>query len=226
MKMNKLFVILLFLLYSAHILCSCPPKIPFTMNSSCILNLLWEGRRHSCLDLEGRHRRLRVEFFFLFSPPGRTLQLHPAHHLHRIHAVLLRPGKRLSLSSGQVRPLNRGNTDHHCLSLYGHLNQSYCVLVVRLQFIFRLELCSLKFHQNPERDKKKEEMIILEHLCVFIQTTILIDWLIGTSCYSAEVGQNFAEKKVESVQDKQKVMGGAGLELVTELCLLQSQFIW
>lgn len=69
-------------------------------------------------------------------------------------------------------------------------------------------------------------MIILEHLCVFIQTTILIDWLIGTSCYSAEVGQNFAETKVESVQDKQKVMGGAGGELVTALCLLQSQFTW
>lgn len=37
------------------------------------------------------------------------------------------------------------------------------------------------------------------------QTTILIDWLIGTSCYSEEVGQNYSKKKVESVQDKQKV---------------------
>lgn len=33
----------------------------------------------------------------------------------------------------------------------------------------------------------------------------MIDWLIGTSCYSEEVGQNYSEKKVESVQDKQKV---------------------
>lgn len=41
-------------------------------------------------------------------------------------------------------------------------------------------------------------------LSYYALTTILIDWLIGTSCYSAEVGQNFAEKKVESVQDKQK----------------------
>lgn len=43
-------------------------------------------------------------------------------------------------------------------------------------------------------------------VCVsFFQTTILIDWLIGTRCYSAEVGQNYSKKKVESVQDKQKV---------------------
>lgn len=41
---------------------------------------------------------------------------------------------------------------------------------------------------------------------VFAQTTILIDWLIGTSCYSAEVGQDYSKKKVEAVQDKQKVM--------------------
>lgn len=40
---------------------------------------------------------------------------------------------------------------------------------------------------------------------VFGQTTIMIDWLIQTSCYSEEVGQNYSEKKVESVQDKQKV---------------------
>lgn len=37
---------------------------------------------------------------------------------------------------------------------------------------------------------------------------MLIDWLIGTSCYSVEVGQNYSEKKVEAVQDKQKVMNG------------------
>lgn len=40
---------------------------------------------------------------------------------------------------------------------------------------------------------------------LFSQTTILLDWLIGTSCYSEEVGHNYSEKKVESVQDKQKV---------------------
>ncbi|XP_041644411.1 P2X purinoceptor 7 [Cheilinus undulatus] len=39
-------------------------------------------------------------------------------------------------------------------------------------------------------------------LSYYALTTILIDWLIGTSCYSAE--QNYSEKKVESVQDKQK----------------------
>ncbi|XP_036954783.1 P2X purinoceptor 7 isoform X1 [Acanthopagrus latus] len=41
-------------------------------------------------------------------------------------------------------------------------------------------------------------------LSYYALTTILIDWLIGTSCYSAEVGQNYSEKKVEAVQDKQK----------------------
>uniref|UniRef100_A0A8C4EY35 P2X purinoceptor n=1 Tax=Dicentrarchus labrax TaxID=13489 RepID=A0A8C4EY35_DICLA len=41
-------------------------------------------------------------------------------------------------------------------------------------------------------------------LSYYALTTILIDWLIGTSCYSAEVGQKYSEKKVESVQDKQK----------------------
>nr|XP_046241815.1 P2X purinoceptor 7 isoform X2 [Scatophagus argus] len=41
-------------------------------------------------------------------------------------------------------------------------------------------------------------------LSYYALTTILIDWLIGTSCYSAEVGQNYSERKVESVQDKQK----------------------
>uniref|UniRef100_H3DH48 P2X purinoceptor n=1 Tax=Tetraodon nigroviridis TaxID=99883 RepID=H3DH48_TETNG len=41
-------------------------------------------------------------------------------------------------------------------------------------------------------------------LSYYALTTILIDWLIGTSCYSEEVGHNYFEKKVESVQDKQK----------------------
>ncbi|XP_070760675.1 P2X purinoceptor 7 [Enoplosus armatus] len=41
-------------------------------------------------------------------------------------------------------------------------------------------------------------------LSYYALTTLLIDWLIGTSCYSAEVGQNYSERKVESVQDKQK----------------------
>ncbi|XP_028285034.1 P2X purinoceptor 7 [Parambassis ranga] len=41
-------------------------------------------------------------------------------------------------------------------------------------------------------------------LSYYALTTILIDWLIGTSCYSAEVGQDYLEKKVESVHDKQK----------------------
>ncbi|XP_033474668.1 P2X purinoceptor 7 isoform X2 [Epinephelus lanceolatus] len=41
-------------------------------------------------------------------------------------------------------------------------------------------------------------------LSYYALTTVMIDWLIGTSCYSAEVGQNYSEKKVESVQDKQK----------------------
>ncbi|XP_042276749.1 P2X purinoceptor 7 [Thunnus maccoyii] len=41
-------------------------------------------------------------------------------------------------------------------------------------------------------------------LSYYALTTVLLDWLIETSCYSAEVGQNYSEKKVESVQDKQK----------------------
>ncbi|XP_053181431.1 P2X purinoceptor 7-like [Scomber japonicus] len=41
-------------------------------------------------------------------------------------------------------------------------------------------------------------------LSYYALTTVLIDWLIGTSCYSAEVGQNYSEKKVEAVQDKKK----------------------
>lgn len=39
-------------------------------------------------------------------------------------------------------------------------------------------------------------------LSYYALTTVLLDWLIGTSCYSAEVGQNYSEKKVESVPDK------------------------
>ncbi|KAF7665986.1 hypothetical protein LDENG_00124000 [Lucifuga dentata] len=41
-------------------------------------------------------------------------------------------------------------------------------------------------------------------LSYYALTTVLIDWLIGTSCYSAEVGQNYSERKVESIQDKQQ----------------------
>ncbi|XP_041854843.1 P2X purinoceptor 7 isoform X2 [Melanotaenia boesemani] len=39
---------------------------------------------------------------------------------------------------------------------------------------------------------------------VFGQTTVFLDWLIETSCYSAEVGQSYSERKVESVQDSQQ----------------------
>uniref|UniRef100_A0A1A8GTS1 P2X purinoceptor n=1 Tax=Nothobranchius korthausae TaxID=1143690 RepID=A0A1A8GTS1_9TELE len=41
-------------------------------------------------------------------------------------------------------------------------------------------------------------------LSYFALTTLVIDWLIQTRCYSAEVGQNYSERKVESVQDKQQ----------------------
>ncbi|XP_074495608.1 P2X purinoceptor 7 isoform X2 [Sebastes fasciatus] len=41
-------------------------------------------------------------------------------------------------------------------------------------------------------------------LSYYALTTVMIDWLIGTSCYSAEVGQIYSERKVESVQDQQK----------------------
>ncbi|XP_068558894.1 P2X purinoceptor 7 [Cebidichthys violaceus] len=41
-------------------------------------------------------------------------------------------------------------------------------------------------------------------LSYYALTTVMIDWLIGTSCYSAEDGQIYSEKKVESVVDKQK----------------------
>ncbi|XP_047447512.1 P2X purinoceptor 7 [Mugil cephalus] len=43
-------------------------------------------------------------------------------------------------------------------------------------------------------------------LSYYALTTVFIDWLIGTSCYSAEVGHNYSERKVESVQDKQKLI--------------------
>ncbi|XP_035022581.2 P2X purinoceptor 7 isoform X1 [Hippoglossus stenolepis] len=41
-------------------------------------------------------------------------------------------------------------------------------------------------------------------LSYYALTTMFLDWLIGTSCYSAEVGQNYSQRKVESVQDQQK----------------------
>uniref|UniRef100_A0A667YFC9 P2X purinoceptor n=1 Tax=Myripristis murdjan TaxID=586833 RepID=A0A667YFC9_9TELE len=41
-------------------------------------------------------------------------------------------------------------------------------------------------------------------LSYYALTTVFIDWLIGTSCYSMEARQNYAERKVEPVQDKQK----------------------
>uniref|UniRef100_UPI003AADB00A P2X purinoceptor 7 n=1 Tax=Centroberyx gerrardi TaxID=166262 RepID=UPI003AADB00A len=41
-------------------------------------------------------------------------------------------------------------------------------------------------------------------LSYYALTTMFIDWLIGTSCYSAEARQNYSERKVESVQDKQQ----------------------
>ncbi|XP_074527411.1 P2X purinoceptor 7 [Halichoeres trimaculatus] len=43
-------------------------------------------------------------------------------------------------------------------------------------------------------------------LSYYALTTLLMDWLIGTSCYSAEVGQDYSQRKVESVTDKQKVV--------------------
>ncbi|KAJ7994069.1 hypothetical protein DPEC_G00262110 [Dallia pectoralis] len=41
-------------------------------------------------------------------------------------------------------------------------------------------------------------------LCYYALTTKFIDCLIGTSCYSKEVRQNYSEKKVESVHDRQQ----------------------
>ncbi|XP_062237342.1 P2X purinoceptor 7 isoform X1 [Platichthys flesus] len=41
-------------------------------------------------------------------------------------------------------------------------------------------------------------------LSYYALTTVFLDWLIGTSCYSSEVGHNYSQRKVESVQDQQK----------------------
>ncbi|KAK6313008.1 hypothetical protein J4Q44_G00163550 [Coregonus suidteri] len=41
-------------------------------------------------------------------------------------------------------------------------------------------------------------------LSYYALTTLFIDWLIGTSCFSKEARQNYSEKKVESVQDRQQ----------------------
>lgn len=41
-------------------------------------------------------------------------------------------------------------------------------------------------------------------LSYYALTTMFLDWLIGTSCYSAEAGQNYSERKVEAVPDEQK----------------------
>ncbi|XP_069580288.1 P2X purinoceptor 7 [Brachyistius frenatus] len=41
-------------------------------------------------------------------------------------------------------------------------------------------------------------------LSYYALTTMFIDWLIGTSCYSSEVGQNYSEKKVDTVRDQEK----------------------
>ncbi|KAL0979547.1 hypothetical protein UPYG_G00186420 [Umbra pygmaea] len=49
-------------------------------------------------------------------------------------------------------------------------------------------------------------------LSYYALTTLFIDWLIGTSCYSKEAKQNYSEKKVEAVQDR-------------ELCLLCVSFV-
>lgn len=41
-------------------------------------------------------------------------------------------------------------------------------------------------------------------LSYYALTTVFLDWLINTRCYSAEAGQNYSERKVESVQDTPK----------------------
>ncbi|XP_037536101.1 P2X purinoceptor 7 [Nematolebias whitei] len=41
-------------------------------------------------------------------------------------------------------------------------------------------------------------------LSYYALTTVFLDWLIETSCYAAESGQNYSERKVESVQDNQQ----------------------
>ncbi|XP_061625086.1 P2X purinoceptor 4-like isoform X1 [Phyllopteryx taeniolatus] len=41
-------------------------------------------------------------------------------------------------------------------------------------------------------------------LSYYALTTVLMDWLIGTTCYAAEEGQNYSERKVESIPDKKE----------------------
>lgn len=41
-------------------------------------------------------------------------------------------------------------------------------------------------------------------LSYYALTTIFLDWLIGTGCYSKEAKQNYTEKKFESVQDREE----------------------
>lgn len=62
-------------------------------------------------------------------------------------------------------------------------------------------------------------------MLLLLQTTVFIDWLIGTSCYSAEAGQNYLEKKVESVRDNQKVKTRFIWFLMTFLMSLNSDSV-
>ncbi|XP_057213153.1 P2X purinoceptor 7 [Triplophysa rosa] len=41
-------------------------------------------------------------------------------------------------------------------------------------------------------------------LSYYALTTVFLDWLIGTSCYSKEAKQNYSERKFESVQDREE----------------------
>ncbi|XP_055023994.1 P2X purinoceptor 7 [Misgurnus anguillicaudatus] len=41
-------------------------------------------------------------------------------------------------------------------------------------------------------------------LSYYALTTVFLDWLIGTGCYSKEAKQNYTEKKFESVQDREE----------------------
>ncbi|XP_072243330.1 P2X purinoceptor 7 [Leuresthes tenuis] len=41
-------------------------------------------------------------------------------------------------------------------------------------------------------------------LSYYALTTVFLDWLIETSCYAADVGQKYSERKVESVRDSQQ----------------------
>uniref|UniRef100_A0AAY4DXH7 P2X purinoceptor n=1 Tax=Denticeps clupeoides TaxID=299321 RepID=A0AAY4DXH7_9TELE len=45
-------------------------------------------------------------------------------------------------------------------------------------------------------------------LSYYALTTVFIDWLIGTSCYSKESQQVYSERKYESVQDRQECLVG------------------